>query len=413
MQIKKLDILSFMDAYKISLENANCSLSSEIVGLENLLGRVLAEDLRVSKNVPSFNNSALDGFAFKSGDVDKRLKIATTIFAGDEPKEVLGFGECYKIMTGAKVPNDADTVVAIEKCIEVSEEYVKVPKNVKKGDALRLKGEELNVGEILFKKGEVIDFSHIALLSAQGKSAVKVYKKLSISVVSTGNELKEPWEKANEDEIYNANSFAIIALLKKHNFYPNYIGVIPDDLEKSIEFISKLKSYDVVITTGGISMGEADFLEEAFKKNNIKSFFHGVNVKPGRPTMMGKMEKTFVMAMPGNPLTTLLNVFLLSLPILLKLQGARKYFYDFVKAENKKEFKTRLKRSDIVLGALRNGEFSVTRDNKVGSGMLTPLWESNCVAVIGEDIDIVKKEKILNIIPFNSVMSEYFNNFNN
>ncbi len=413
MKIKKLGILSFTDACKTSLDNANCSLSNEIVSLENLLGRVLAENLIVSKNVPSFNNSALDGFAFKSSDVGKRLKITATIFAGDEQKEILKFGECYKIMTGAKIPKDADTVVAIENCTEIEEKFVTISKNIKKGDALRLKGEELNVGEILFKKGEMIDFSHIALLSAQGKSAVKVYKKLSIAVVSTGNELKEPWEEANEDEIYNANSFAIISLLKKYNFSPSYVGVIPDDLEKSIEFISKLKNYDVIITTGGISMGDADFLEEAFEKNDIKSFFHGINVKPGRPTMMGEMGKTFVMAMPGNPLTTLLNVFILSIPILLKLQGSRRYFHNFIEAKNKKGFKTKIKRTEIVLGTLANGEFMVTRNNKVGSGMLIPLWESNTLAIIGEDTGVVKEGERVKVIPFNSIMSEYFSNFKN
>jgi len=413
MQIKKLDILSFIDAYKISLDNAVCSLGDEIVNLENLLGRVLSEDLIVSKNVPSFNNSALDGFAFKSRDVGKKLKITETIFAGDEPKEILKNGECYKIMTGAKVPDDADTVIAIENCIEVGEEFVTIPKNIKKGNALRLKGEELNVGEILFEKGEMIDFSHIALLSAQGKSVARVYKKLSIAVVSTGNELKEPWEEASEDEIYNANSFAIIALLKKYHFNPDYIGVIPDDLEKTIEFISKLKSYDVIITTGGISMGDADFLEEAFLRNNLEVFFHGVNVKPGRPTMMGKMGKSFVMAMPGNPLTTLLNIFILSIPSLLKLQGSKRYFHDFIEIKNEKEFKTKQGRSDIVLGVLKGGEFLVTRDNKVGSGMLKPLWESNSSAIIGEDMGIIKKGEILKIIPFSPIFSKFFENFLN
>ena len=413
MQIKKLDILSFTDAYKTSLDSVVCSLGDETVNLEDLLGRVLSEDLIVSKNVPSFNNSALDGFAFKSSDVGKKLKITETIFAGDEPKEILKNGECYKIMTGAKVPNDADTVVAIENCIEIGEEFVTIPKNVKKGNALRLKGEELNVGEILFEKGEMIDFSHIALLSAQGKSTARVYKKLSIAVVSTGNELKEPWEEASEDEIYNANSFAIIALLKKYNFNPDYIGVIPDDLEKTVEFISKLKSYDVIITTGGISMGDADFLEEAFLRNNLESFFHGVNVKPGRPTMMGVMGKSFVMAMPGNPLTTLLNVFILSIPPLLKLQGSRRYFHDFIEAKNKKEFRAKQGRSEIVLGVLKGGEFLVTRDNKVGSGMLKPLWESNAISVIGEDMGIIKKGEILKIIPFTPIFSKYFENFLN
>jgi molybdopterin molybdotransferase len=381
--------------------------------LDSAFGRVLSEDLKVVKNTPSFNNSALDGFAFKSKDAGKKLRIVATIYAGDEQEEILKEGECYKIMTGAKVPSDADTIVAIEDCEEVSTTSVKVPSSIKKGNALRLKGEELKVGDTLFKKGEKLDFSHIALLASQGIAAVRVYKKLSIAVVSTGNELKEPWEVASEDEIYNANSFGIVSLLKKFGFESSYAGLIPDVFEKTVEFIKDLKRYDVIITTGGISMGEADYLNEAFEKNGLKSFFHGVNVKPGRPTMMGKMDDTFVMAMPGNPLTTLLNVFMLSIPVLLKLQGSREYFHRYIEAKNIKEFKFKPKRSDIVLGELKEAKFLVTRDNKIGSGMLSPLNESDCVAIMGEDKSVAKEGEILKVIPFECSFSDELVDFVN
>ena len=388
--MKKLDILSFEEAKTKALENAQKELPGEVIFLTDALSRVLAEDIKVKKNVPSFNNSALDGFAFRYADKEKRLKVATTIFAGDEPKEILQKNECYKIMTGAKVPSDADTIVAIEDCSEVNDEYIKVPAHIKKGNALRFKGEELKKGASLFQKGEKITSSVISLLAAQGIATVIVYKKLSIAVASTGNELKEPWEEASEDEIYNANSFGIMAQLKEYGFEPDYVGLIPDDLDKTAEFIDKLKDYDVIITTGGISMGEADFLEEAFLKNGLKEFFHGVNVKPGRPTMMGKMGKTFVMAMPGNPLTTMLNLLLLSIPVLLKLQGYKNYQLNTVKAINIKEFKFRPNRANIVLGNYKHGEFKVTRDNKIGSGMLLPLYESNAVMITKEGQSTVK-----------------------
>lgn len=389
--MKKLGVLSYKEALVKALKNANKELSGEITFLANSLDRVLAEDIIVKKNVPSFNNSALDGFAFRHEDIGNELKIVSTIYAGDEPKEMLKANECYKIMTGAKVPGDADTIVAIEDCLEVNEAYIKVPTSIKKGNALRLKGEELKKGELLFQKGERITSSVIALLAAQGIPTLKVYKNISIAVASTGNELKEPWEEASEDEIYNANSSAIIALLKEYGFKPDYVGLIPDDLDKTVEFISKLKSYDVIITTGGISMGDADFLEEAFLKNGLKEFFHGVNIKPGRPTMMGKMDKTFVMAMPGNPLTTMLNVMVLSISVLLKLQGDRNYNLKSIKAINKKQFKFRPNRTNIVLGKVENGDFTVTRDNKIGSGMLLPLFESNALMITKEGISEVRE----------------------
>jgi len=126
---------------------------------------------------------------------------------------------------------------------------------------------------------------------------VEVFKKLSIAVVSTGSELKEPWEDANEDEIYNCNSYAIISTLRAKGFDASYIKVIPDNLEETVAFVSALKSYDIIITSGGISMGDADFVGRAFEANGLVSLFDGVNIKPGRPLMMGKMEKTFVIMM--------------------------------------------------------------------------------------------------------------------
>ena len=389
--MKKLNLVSYKEALDIALTNTIKELPTEVVFLSDSLGRVLSEDIIVKKNVPSFNNSAMDGFAFRHQEIENKLKVASVIYAGDKPKEILKPNECYKIMTGAKVPDDADSVVAIEDCLEVTDSYIKVPSSIKKGNALRYKGEELKKGELLFKKDERITSSVIALLAAQGIATLKVYKDISIAIASTGDELKEPWEEANEDEIYNANSFAIIALLKEYGFKPDYAGLIPDDLDSTVEFISKLKSYDVIITTGGISMGDADFLEEAFLKNGLNEFFHGVNIKPGRPTMMGSMDKTFVMAMPGNPLTTMLNMMVLSIPTLLKLQRVKEYYLKPIKAINKKSFKFRSNRANIVLGKIENAEFRVTRDNKIGSGMLLPLFESNALMITKEGVSEVKE----------------------
>ena len=171
----------------------------------------------------------------------------------------------------------------IEECSDITEESVVIPDGLKKGSALRKKGEEQTKGSVLIHAGERLDFSHIAMLSAQGIVAVEVYAPLAIAVVSTGDEIREPWQEASEDEIYNANAFGITALLKKYGFSPTYAGSIPDDLQKSIAFISSLKCYDVVITTGGISMGEADFLEEAFVANGLEVLFHGGQCQAGSP----------------------------------------------------------------------------------------------------------------------------------
>jgi len=380
-----LDSPSLQEALASALAAAPRKQEREIVTLDRALGRVLAEEIRVGKNMPAFDNSAMDGFAFRQEDAGKELRIAATIFAGDRPKPILGKGECYRIMTGAQVPADVDTIVPIEKCSRVTDESVEIPEGIKKGSNLRRKGEELQAGEPLLPAGTLLEPSHIALLSAQGIMAVSVYAPLRIAVLSTGNEIREPWEAASEDEIYNANAFGILAILERYGFRGEYHGRIPDDRETTKRMIGELQSYDVILTSGGISMGEADYLYEAFLSNGMKPLFHGVNVKPGRPTMMGVMGSTFIMAMPGNPLTTMLNLLILSVPVLYAMQGAAMVHHRRCPAIMGEPLRLRGGRSEMVLGTLREGAFHPTRGHRYGSGMLTPLAESDAVAIFGEE----------------------------
>ena len=416
----KLKYLDFEEAVKISLGLAKTTTLKEIVPISKALGRVVSSDVICKKNLPSFNNSAMDGFAFKADDCGKTLKIKKVIFAGDKGSDVdaiLNDGECYKIMTGAKVPSDANTIIPIENCFDVSDVSVGIPEDVKVGSNLRLKGEEQKEGNVLFKKGEVINSSHITLLASQGLMMIEVFKQISISVVSTGNELKEPWENANEEEIYNCNSYALVSLLEEAGFSATYSGVVPDNLEESVNFISNLKTFDVIITTGGISMGDADFIGEAFIKNGLETAFHGVNVKPGRPIMMGTMsesnKQTFVMCLPGNPLTAMVNMQLFAIPVLNKIQGNNGFYHDVIIAENKEAFKTKKGRVNLVLGNCENGGFIVTRNNKYGSGMITALYESNCILVTSESTSGIEKGQMVKLIKFNNkFLNEQINIFN-
>ncbi len=405
--------LDFNIAVEKSLENAKTISSIEEVNIEDSLGRVISKDIICIKNLPSFNNSAMDGFAIKASDAGKSLKVKKIIFAGDSVEACLEENECYKIMTGAKVPSDADTIIPIEDVISFEDNVATFKEEVKKGSCLRVKGEEKALDDILFKKGEVINSSTVAVLASQGITKLEVYKKLSIAVVSTGNELKEPWEEASEDEIYNCNSYALITLLKEKGFDSNYMNVVPDSLEKSIEFVSSLKEYDVIITTGGISMGDADFVGQAFLENGLETIFHGVNIKPGRPIMMGRMDKTFVMCLPGNPLTAMVNMHLFAIPVLNKIQGSCEIYHDITYAKNIEQFKTKTGRVNVVLGTCKKGEYTVTKKNKYGSGMITVLDESNSIVVTDESKAQIDVGESVKVISFNcSYLKEQANIFN-
>ncbi len=391
----------FKDALEIALDSIMAKEEYERVDIQESLNRVTAEDIFAIKDLPSYNNSAMDGYAFCYSERGKPLKIAAVIYAGDKQEPILKEGECYKIMTGAKVPKDADTVAPKEIC-RVDDGFIELTEDIQKGSAIRLRGEELQKGSLLIEQGTLLDPGKVALLASQGITKIKVYKRLKIAIVSTGSELKEPWEEASEDEVYNINGINIQMHLKHYGIESSYIGSIPDNLEQSIAFISKLKQYDIVITTGGISVGDADFTKKAFIENGLKELFHGVRVKPGHPTMMGIMEKTFVMAMPGNPLAAIVNILLLSLAIIFKMQGAKTVFYEAIKVGNGSPLKLKPNRVNIVLGNVEDGKFFAYKDNRYGSGMITPLVKSHYIALFGENRDFVGENEVIKVIRINS-----------
>ncbi len=406
-----LDKISYKEAFYRCIDNAKPTDLYKNIFIKDALGEFLAEDIIARRDAPVFSNSAMDGFGFRNSE-NKKLKVIKTIYAGDKYEDFeIKNDECVRIMTGAKVPDGIDTVIPIEKCIEVTDEYIVIPE-IKKGANIRLKGEEITKGDVLVKKGTEITPEVIALLSSQGIVNVKTFIKPKIAILSTGNELKEPWEEADEEEIYNVNSHSIKSLIEKNGFNADLIGIIPDTLEKTVEFIKNLKNrYDVIVTTGGISFGDADFIYEAFVKNGLKSFFRGIMVKPGRPTMVGVMENTFVFALPGNPLSSYLNAFALMIPALRKLSGAKEYFYNFVYAKNKSEFKVNPKKDHTVLGTFECGEWEVYKNYKYGSGMVSALSNSNSLVILVNKV-IVKEGEILKVIPFNigfCKKSDFFN----
>ncbi len=401
--MKKLTSIPLKEAQKLALNLISNRPLKQWVSISNALNRVLAQDIVCLKDLPAFNNSALDGYAIKHSDCGKRLHIRETIFAGDSVETQLREGECFKIMTGAKIPKDVDTIVAFEDATLLEDGFVQIPKNIKKGNAFRVKGEEIATGETLFKEGLLINSSVLAMLASQGISQIEVYKKITIGIFSTGNELKEPWESANDDQIYNVNSTSLIALFKEFGFEADYCGVIPDNLEQSKLYFSKMKKYDLLVTTGGISMGEADFVEEALLDNGLKALFHGINIKPGRPTMIGKMQDTIVASMPGNPLAAYVNAFLLLIPLAKKLQGNTKYSHEILRAKMAEDLKLKANRTNLVLGSFREGKFYVTGGNRYGSGMVTPMVQSNALFVIPENRDFITQDEEISLIIFKGI----------
>ncbi|MGP1533726.1 MAG: molybdopterin molybdotransferase MoeA [Campylobacter sp.] len=379
-------------AQNLILEKAKFDGCGEFASLERATGKILAQDVVAVKNLPSFDNAAMDGYALKFDDFNEPLSVAATVLAGDEAEITLKKGECVKIMTGAKMPTNADTVVPFEDAI-LQDGKLSQQSKVKKFNALRYKGEEVKAGEILLKKGEFLTPARVMMLAAQGIYCVCVERELRIGIFSSGDEVVEPWQNASEEQIYNANGAGIVSLLQSFGFASSYAGIIKDDLE-STTLALETAEFDVIITSGGASKGEADFMKTALLNLGFSELFDGVNIRPGRPSKAFIKDKKIVFILPGNPMAAFLMCFLLVVPF---LNGAQLEKFDAVLNQ---DVKIKSGRQNIVLGSFLGGKFSVTDNNKFGSGMITPLIKSNAVLVTSESLGELKAGEIVKILKF-------------
>ncbi|MBF7044400.1 molybdopterin molybdotransferase MoeA, partial [Campylobacter volucris] len=344
----------------------------EKVNLTKALGRILYEDIFVLKNLPSFDNSALDGYALNYADKNSLLTIKGNILAGDKHSYILNKNECYKIMTGAKIPQNANTILMFEEALFENEKLNAI--NAKENNAIRLKGEEAKVGELLFKKGQKITPAMIAMFAAQGIYEINVVKKARIGIFSGGDELVEPWDNADENSIYNANAFGIYAILQDYADV-EYLGLVKDDLSAYKKLLDN-KEFDMLISSGGASMGEADFIKQALLECGFESIFEKVNAKLCKHVKLFNKNGVLFLALPGNPLASLISTHIFARNILNLFYGLN--LLPFLKAKLAKDLKFKGKRNDFAFGKLSQGNF-IPNQNKFGSGMIKPLCENSYI----------------------------------
>ena len=370
----------------------------EIVHLNEALNEICTKDIIAIKDLPCFDNSALDGYAFNHKNAGKTLKIKGVIYAGDKKEFYLKDDECYKIMTGAIMPKGADTILRIEDA-NVKNDVLFLSNEIKKFDGYRLKGEEVTKGKILIKKGEILTPRKIMLLASQGISEVEVYKKPKIALFSSGDELKEPWQKADEYEIYNANASGIEALLKNNGFKSKYLGIIKDEpLTIKESFEKCFKEFDFVITSGGASAGDKDYMDEILKDFGFKEIFDHVNIKPGRPTKCFIKDEKIVFVLAGNPTAAYLLAFLLVIPTLKKLINQNNDFFEISKTKFSGNLKLKSGRINTILGIYDNFCFKVIDDNKFGSGTISPLAKATHLYLSDLDKKELKDGEIIEIL---------------
>ncbi|MBS4235685.1 molybdopterin molybdotransferase MoeA [Campylobacter vulpis] len=366
---------------------------SEIISLENALGRVLACDLYAKKNLPSFNNAALDGYAFNYDDINAPLKIMGTILAGDKTPYKLKKNECFKIMTGALMPENADTILMLEE-ENLEKGFLVIKTKPKRFNAFRFKGEEQKEGELLLKRGQKLNAAMITLLAAQGIYKIKVIKKPSVAVFSSGNELKEPWEECDSLSIYNANALAVQALLNDYN--PCYLGIIKDEFNASLKALQN-NQFDLIITSGGASVGEADFMDRALKELEFKEIFNEIKARPAKPTKLYQKDNKLILILPGNPMAAFLSCFIFAKKILNLLEGNTEKERK-INALMGEDLKLKARRNNLILGNLENGIFTPFNHNQFGSAMILPLVKSTFLLISKEEQESILKGESVQLI---------------
>ncbi len=369
----------------------------KIVPIEEALGAVIAQDIIATHNLPPYDNSAMDGYAAKIVDSGKDVIVTHTVFAGDNSQEKLNANHAIKIMTGAKIPMGTQCIVPIEDA-KIWEGGITLPQNLSISKHIRFSGEDIKKGEKLLSRGDRLGAHQITLLASQGISHIKVYKKPKVALFASGNELKMHFENVAEYQLYNTNTPTFLARALELGCEVEFIGTAKDNMEDIHAHIqSALEDSDLIITSGGVSVGDADYTKEAFGAFGYTILFDKIEIKPGKPTTFGKIGDTLVLNLPGNPLAAALNFELFAQSILLALSGDRSKFLNTINAKLKNDYKLKAGRRTLVPGFFDGEYFEVCEH--FAPGMVSPLAKSNSYIMIGEECEFLKAQSILKVIP--------------
>jgi molybdopterin molybdotransferase len=313
-------VIQFEDALRIALESAR-PVDVERVRLTDARGRVLAEDVASDMDMPPFNKSAMDGYACRREDLGRELTVLETIPAGTPPTRPVGPGECAKIMTGAEVPEGAECVIMVEFTEQAGEGRIRFT-GEKTRDNICVRGEDVRAGQVVLTRGTLIRPEEVAMLATVGCTEPLVSRKVRVGIISTGDEIVEPWVKPGPSQIRNSNSYQLLAQAERTCVAATYYGVAADTRESLDALIGRaLDECDLLLLSGGVSMGEFDLVPEVLRDNGVEILYDKVATKPGKPTTLGRSERALVFGLPGNPVSTFVLFEVLVKPMLYRMMG--------------------------------------------------------------------------------------------
>lgn len=381
------------------------SFRSENLPLSSTLGRILADDIVAEYNDPQFPTASMDGYAVKHTDLDRdSILILGDNPAGNDERRALAEGECIKTFTGSMMPDGADTLIQIEN-VSVSEnsDKIYIDEKVSLGSSVRPIGEGYKAGDVLIKKGTKIGFAEIGVMAGLNKVMVKVALKPRVAVISTGSEILDLGEQSdNPAQIRSSNNYTLCALFEQAGAEAIQLGTAPDDRDEIMQtFENALASADILISTGGVSVGDYDFVKDIIPRLGAEVIYKGVAIKPGKHIMVAQREGKFILALPGFAYSSTVVSILYGLPLISKMLGKSEP-YKRVEAKLSQRFTKRSRLTEFTACNVEvvDGEYFVNfEDKKVGSSaILTNMLNSSALMVTGEEDGDLEEGTFVNVI---------------
>ncbi|EHH1108030.1 bifunctional molybdopterin-guanine dinucleotide biosynthesis adaptor protein MobB/molybdopterin molybdotransferase MoeA [Vibrio parahaemolyticus] len=395
--------LSVVQGQEKILSLVNTVSEIEACKIENAYGRVLAEHIISPVNVPQYTNSAMDGYAIRSDDVDRdSYQVVAEVMAGHAYDQPLEVGQAVKIMTGAPTPLNGDTVVMREQASQEGDEVTFNGAHIKAGQNVRQAGEDLAIGSDVFTAGTRLASPEMGMIASLGFGEANVFRKLKVAVFSTGDEVQAPGTEQKANSIYDSNRFTIMGMLEKLGCEILDFGILEDNEQLMIEALENASAQaDVVMTSGGVSVGDADYIKLALDKLGQIDFWR-INMRPGRPLAFGQINNKPLFGLPGNPVAVMVSFINFVEPALRKMQGEQGWKPLKVNAIATENLRSRQGRTEFSRGIYElddTGRLTVRTTGKQGSGILRSMSEANCLIEISPAIDTVKAGESVTIIP--------------
>jgi len=400
------DSLMVSDALKNIYAAISPISESEVVPIRESLNRVLSRDIISTLNVPTATNSAMDGYALHGDDIPgegtSKLKVIGAAFAGKPYKEKVKQGECVRIMTGAVMPATTDTVI-IQEHVERTDDEILIDSETRPGSNVRQSGEDIATGDIVLKKGARMRAADIGVIASLGNGEVEVTRKLRIAFFSTGDELSSIGEELKNGNIYDSNRYTLFGMLSELNVTIMDMGVIRDNRKDLQQAFEKAASQaDAIITTGGVSVGEADYVKEILQETGTVNFWK-VAMKPGRPLAFGQIKDAHFFGLPGNPVSVMVTFSQFVKPALRHLMAETETETFTMRVPCISKLKKRPGRVEYQRGILErdeNNQWVVKKTGAQGSGILRSMSQANCFIILPMDSGTVEPGTIVEVQPF-------------